>query len=992
MRTLLILLISCLQAVYCLAQQGPSFHYTTKEGLPSNVVYQSLEDNDGFLWLATDQGLSRFDGRNFQVFAKTEGVPDIEVIQLAKEKNGRLWLRCYNNRVAFFDPFRSRFVDFTAFTTMLGMRKIIDMRAQENGGMQFDTESGSYLFSDLLAAGVTPVKTPDSSFLLNYTSKSQLFSYSRYGPPGGDSCIHLYRVEHGKIVKDHASGIVGKGKEIAVNKGKLFVFESQSTDYDVISLDDRGLRVQHRRLHHPYYIHHFTDSFLTVFERLKDPGTGKDIMRADVYAPEDQRFLFQLDEHTIIFHVLRDHVGNLWVSTLEDGLLLFRPNTPVRPLLSAPYDKVIFYGISGDGHGSIFAGNEKGEVLVCRYGQVTVNKVISERATEWQRLVLLSGNDVYSFSDGGIFLNYRHEIRNPSGGHIEAKVALFMQDSLLITGASGLYKINTQHETVQQLATGPRVFTALVSHDPRYVYAGTTLGLMRYDLNSDRMEDLSSLHTLLSERIVGMSITPDGLLWIATATNGLVVLKEDRVIAHVRELDGLVSNNLTTITCGEQGETWIGTSMGISHIRYQHTAGTFEFKIQNISEIDGLTSNRVNQIYFENKNVYAATEQGISVIPDTVPVAFIPLKLTRVQVNQKDTLLSETYHLAANQKNITLQFTGVQLGGYFHHVDYSLDQGQSWTALAGSVLRQEFEHGEHMVWARAVDVNKNISPSVLRVHIDIATPYWKTWWFWILVMLMIQAILAYAFFRRQKKKEAERRKLELAKAHLASLEQQAFTSLMNPHFMFNALNSIQHYINHQDRQNANRYLSDFASLIRKNFEAAQQAFIPLEQEMENISLYLRLETMRFNEKFTFQLDYDKDLDPDDWMMPTMILQPLVENSILHGMMPSQIPGRLVIRLSVDQQDLMIEVTDNGIGIENSRALKHGSKHRSRGMELIHKRLHALSFFCHRELQLVYSVPYDDAQNPGNRITLCVPADLYQSWKKAQQAHERNVPS
>ncbi len=349
--------------------------------------------------------------------------------------------------------------------------------------------------------------------------------------------------------------------------------------------------------------------------------------------------------------------------------------------------------------------------------------------------------------------------------------------------------------------------------------------------------------------------------------------------------------------------------------------------------------------------------------------------------------MASDYSLKANQKNITLQFTGVDLRGYFKQVDYSQDKGSTWTHLEGGTLSLEKDNGEYTIWVRAVDVNKNVGKQILKLRFDIATPYWKAWWFWVIVTIFIQLVIAFIFYRRQKIRELEKRKIELAKAHLASLEQQAFVSLMNPHFMFNALNSIQHYINNQDRQNANRFLSDFASLIRKNFEAAQQAFIPLEQEMENIGLYLRLEKMRFNDKFTFEVMYDDDLDPDDWMMPTMILQPLVENSILHGIMPSQIHCVLQLRLSLSNDDLLLEVIDNGIGVENSRAMKQGSTHRSRGMELIHKRLHALSFFSKQELKLIYTVPFDDEKNPGNKTSLLIPFDMYQAWRNAQRNAE-----
>ncbi|HNF72356.1 MAG TPA: histidine kinase, partial [Chitinophagaceae bacterium] len=261
---------------------------------------------------------------------------------------------------------------------------------------------------------------------------------------------------------------------------------------------------------------------------------------------------------------------------------------------------------------------------------------------------------------------------------------------------------------------------------------------------------------------------------------------------------------------------------------------------------------------------------------------------------------------------------------------------------------------------------------------------WKRVWFWILVSVFIQAIAGALLYRRRKQKELERQKTETARAQLAALEQQAFVSLMNPHFMFNSLNSIQHYINHQDRKNANRYLSDFASLIRKNFEAAQQAFIPLEQEIENLKVYLGLEQMRFNDKFRFEITCTDDTEPEEWMMPTMILQPLVENAILHGIMPSAIPGLIQLNFHADDKGLHIRITDNGIGIENSRKLKQGSKHRSRGMELIHKRLHALSFFGHHKLELIYKIPFTDPENPGSETQLFIPESLYTNWLRVQK--------
>jgi LytS/YehU family sensor histidine kinase len=207
---------------------------------------------------------------------------------------------------------------------------------------------------------------------------------------------------------------------------------------------------------------------------------------------------------------------------------------------------------------------------------------------------------------------------------------------------------------------------------------------------------------------------------------------------------------------------------------------------------------------------------------------------------------------------------------------------------------------------------------------------------------------------------------------------------MNPHFMFNALNSIQHYMNVQDRQSTNRYLSDFASLIRKNFEAAQQSFIPIDEELENITIYLRLEQMRFSDRFMYSIETDDGIDTDDWMIPTMILQPLLENALLHGIMPSSIPGELLIAIKIKGTYLCITIIDNGIGIVNSIALKQDSQHKSRGTELINKRITALSGFGKQAITINMSPAFGDEKNPGNKTEFCIPEGLYQAWLDAQQ--------
>ena len=485
---------------------------------------------------------------------------------------------------------------------------------------------------------------------------------------------------------------------------------------------------------------------------------------------------------------------------------------------------------------------------------------------------------------------------------------------------------------------------------------------------------------------IHLCTTTDSLLWLATHSNGVVIIKNDKVLFQLNEKNGIISNAILSISAAQAGKVWIGTGQGISVLTYKLVADDVIYSIQNLSVIDGLTNNSMNEMLYQNDSIYAATGNGISVIPAniSIPTFNIPVALIRISVNQQDTTLSAYYKLRYDQKNIQMQFAGIELSGHFKNLQYSLDENGKWTDLDENTLTVQLNSGTHIVQVRAVDVNGNISDKILKIGFDIATPFWNAIWFWAAIAIILQSIVIYLINLRQKKRKEAKLAKKIAGVQIASLEQQAFTSLMNPHFIFNALNSIQHYINVQDRQNANRYLSDFASLIRKNFEAAQQSFIPLEQEIENLKIYLRLEQMRFNERFSYQLKIEENLDTEDWMIPTMILQPLLENALLHGIFPSALEGELLIELKLEDSNLVIIITDNGIGVENSMALKEISEHKSRGMELIKKRIAALSHFGSQVMSISMSPAFESEKNPGNKITLFMPVTLHSAWLQAQQ--------
>lgn len=199
-------------------------------------------------------------------------------------------------------------------------------------------------------------------------------------------------------------------------------------------------------------------------------------------------------------------------------------------------------------------------------------------------------------------------------------------------------------------------------------------------------------------------------------------------------------------------------------------------------------------------------------------------------------------------------------------------------------------------------------------------------------------------------------------------------SQMNPHFIFNALNSVNLYISQKDERTANKYLTDFSRLMRLVLEQSQKDFITLQNEMDMISLYMRLEHDRFKDKFNYELEIDEDLDPENVFLPPMLVQPYIENAIWHGLRYKETEGKLLVKYECFEQCIKVVVEDDGIGREKSQELKTKNqlKTKSTGMYNIENRLKIINDMYKMNIQLKVA---DVSDSHGTRVELIIPIDL-----------------
>jgi hypothetical protein len=220
-----------------------------------------------------------------------------------------------------------------------------------------------------------------------------------------------------------------------------------------------------------------------------------------------------------------------------------------------------------------------------------------------------------------------------------------------------------------------------------------------------------------------------------------------------------------------------------------------------------------------------------------------------------------------------------------------------------------------------------------------------------------------------------KRRISEMNRKISEITQANLRQQMNPHFIFNTLNSIQYYMYQHDKLATNNYLTKFSSLMRKVLENSQHTSVPLRDELDALNLYLELEMVRFKDKFEYQINIDEEIDTLLYKVPTMLIQPYVENSICHGLMPGESKGSLRIDLKLENEYILCTIEDNGIGREAAyeRRKKSDNNHNSLGTQIVSSRLDLVNALYGTSLKTIYTDLLNEKGEPaGTRVEIQIP--------------------
>lgn len=376
--------------------------------------------------------------------------------------------------------------------------------------------------------------------------------------------------------------------------------------------------------------------------------------------------------------------------------------------------------------------------------------------------------------------------------------------------------------------------------------------------------------------------------------------------------------------------------------------------VVNYTDADGLPKAELKDILILNATIYLATTEGLVAFSDKLSSNnnIAPkLHLNEILVNNVSQPLNSNYLLAANQNNVSINFSLLcfRNSDTTELIEYKISDG-NWQTLAKNTRTLSLASlaaGTYQITIRAFNEDGIGTQNNIQLRFTIAAPFYKKTWFLILILLTSMAVVYTIFMFRLKsikqKNEFLSQKIKLEQ----ELQQSMLTSIksqMNPHFLFNALNTIQSYIYTNDKENASQYLGKFSSLTRMILDMSNKDTITIAEEIKALQLYLELEQLRFEDKLYYSLNIDNNISIETTYIPSMLLQPYVENAIKHGLLHKKNNWQLLLQFTKTPTGIAVVIDDNGIGRKRSEELNKykARKHQSFATNANQKRLEILN--------------------------------------------------
>ncbi len=486
----------------------------------------------------------------------------------------------------------------------------------------------------------------------------------------------------------------------------------------------------------------------------------------------------------------------------------------------------------------------------------------------------------------------------------------------------------------------------------------------------------------------------NGIIQISELINDTIV---NRLILSKK--NNLLGTSIRWLNCTNDNYLIAGTNSGINIIDLSQLYQKGEITLKKIGKNQGFTdfSGKISAITDDN-HLWIGTHNhlikgNINNILDS-PYHEYSLYIKSIEVNNEsinhsqDTIIDKWSGIPktklifpSNRNSISFNFDVIRFLDYDNIAySYKLEgSSQDWTEITKErrAVFQNLKPGDYRFRIKAINTTNQSNSHELAINFTIKRPYWSRWWFYIPASIMIILFIWFIIFLRTKNIKKRERHLTEISERIAEFEMKALRAQMNPHFIFNAINSIQNYMLDNDIDSALGYLSDFAKLIRITLENVSKRNITLDEELNYLKYYLNLEKMRFDKKFEVEFILPPELEQRKIEIPPMVIQPFVENAIKHGFIYNKDDAKLKLEFKFIKENILkCIIEDNGIGRKKSRELNRNNNksHQSKGTFITHERLSLLNQTQPKKGYKINTIDlYDEYNLPcGTRVEITLP--------------------
>lgn len=1027
-------LLSLFFSITLSAQNSHIKQLTVANGLASATVYKVLQDSKGYMWFATSHGVQKFDGKNFETITTDQGLLDNNILGLYEDSKGRIWMTGLNGQLAFCDGNTihtskndSLLVKFHADTYITDILEI-----GQDSFLVANYNSSTIAFIHDNDVEYIPINesfmTRDNTFGMGKLSNGEIYILSTYymmqfdpdqktiqkkSLSSFENCFDNFK---SRTYLDFKDKIVRQ----TFQKNSDFVMFYLKEHIIVIDLlNDRLVKDIDIGNNSAYFLQLNAYNMLTV-------GTNNGMFLYDLTKQEsDKGFLQHFFQGMNIYSYYEDRDENNWVCTNGNGVFFINSRVTQNTLPQKNLPQKIITDIAYDNISRLWLAYEDGTFIV-----YNVNNKKTEFSKKYHRIFSLSKykNFIYVNDLRGL-IRFDQNFYSESVVRTNVRTSV-MLDSLLFIGSSATcfiinpytnwtISINTSRNnsilkssndeiyigTTSQLFAIPQknikqlqqrfVKSALnMKHKEKsffisdsLVYNPTNKNIMVYYNFFDLVKDdiLFSLPT----NAIDISESGKGSVWVATSGEGVYQINNKKVVRQITMKDGLSSNLTSQVISEHDSIVWVATNKGLNKINLT----TNPIQIDIFDNTTGLPGDDISVLTQQGDTLWIGTTTGVGFINtktannENPP---IPTYITELYVNNQLRTITPTIDLSNNQNLIQFKFIGISFQNS-ERVNYrykltGLDN--NWKVTTSNTIQYDFlPPGKYSFFIESRINNGEWNAAKNSVSFVINPPFYDRWWFLLLVVLILYAIIYFAVrYRISQITTREKMKAEFENRLLVS-ELKTLRLQMNPHFIFNSLNSIQYFFSNNEPDIAVKYVSKFSKLIRMILENSRRETISLEEEITSLQLYLEIEEIRFDYNFCFEIICDQQLNTNSIEIIPMIIQPFVENAIIHGVRPKKKNGKITLSFLQEGDDLLVWVDDNGIGREESERRKslNTASHQSLGLTVAYERLESLNKVYNQNATIEIIDKKDNQTNEslGTKVVIRFP----KAARKGGQNHD-----